>query len=139
MREYLEQLGINKKDIETLCELNPYLDGYDVKGAQKNVELLKEAKCSDLYIKNIIINNTYFLSNKVEQTKELMDYLEKELEFKDLDLLFDSNAYLLTLEKKYLEEFVSKKKKEKVSLEQIRDLIELNLFIMDNEESLWKK
>lgn len=134
MKEYLEQLGINKKDIEILFELNKALEEYDVNLAKENIKILKDIGCSDLYIKNIIINNTYFLNNAIKDTKELVEYLKEELKFNDLDLLFDSNAYLLNLEKKYLEDFVENKKKENISLEKIRDLIELNLFIMDSEE-----
>lgn len=134
MKEYLEQLGVNKKDIEILFELNKALKEYDVNLAKENIKILKEIGCSDLYIKNIIINNTYFLNNDAKSTKELIKYLKEELKFNDLDLLFDSNAYLLNLEKKYLEDFVESKKKENISLEKIRDLIELNLFIMDSGE-----
>lgn len=134
MKEYLVKLGFNKKDIETLFEINPSLEEYDKKKAEKNIELLKAIGCSNLYIKDIIASNSYFLSNEEEDTKKLMNYLKEELKFEDLDLLFDSNSYLLNLKKEYLEEFVNEKRKKQVSLEKIRDLIELNLFIMDSEE-----
>ncbi len=134
MKEYLISLGFHQKDVEALCKLNHSLESYDPNLAKKNIEILKDLGCSDLYIKNIVMNNTYFLSNDTNQTIELIQYLKEELKFTDLDLLFDSNAYLLNLEKKYLEDFVKSKKKEKVSLEKIRDLIELNLFIMDREK-----
>lgn len=133
MKEYLVKLGFKEKDIEGLFAINPSLEDYDSKKAKKNIELLKAIGCSDLYIKDIIINNSYFLSNE-EETKALINYLKEELKFEDLDLLFDSNSYLLNLKKEYLEEFVNEKRKKQVSLEKIRDLIELNLFIMDSEE-----
>ncbi len=134
MKEYLGKIGFNEKDIEGLFTINPSLEEYDVKKAEKNINILKNIGCSNLYIKEIIINNSYFLSNEEKDTKELMTYLKEELKFTDLDLLFDSNAYLLNLKKEYLEEFVKEKKKKHVPLEKIRDLIELNLFIMDSEE-----
>lgn len=137
MREYLKELGIHEKDVDALCKLNPELEAYDPKKARTNIAFLKDEGCSDLYIRNIIINNTYFLNNEPKMTQELIEYLKEDLEFKDLDLLFDSNAYLLNLEKKYLQDFVKEKKQAGKTLEEIRDLIELNLFIM--EEQAWKE
>lgn len=134
MKEYLVKLGFKEKDIEGLFTINPSLEEYDSKKAEKNIELLKAIGCSDLYIKDIIASNSYFLSNEEEDTKELMNYLKEKLKFENLDLLFDSNSYLLNLKKEYLEEFVNEKRKKQVPLEKIRDLIELNLFIMDSEE-----
>ena len=133
MEKIFKELGFSDKDIDAIIKLNPSLEEYDQKNIKDNINILKDIGCSDLYIKNIIVNNTYFLNNKKNDTLSLIKYLKDELGFVELDLLFDSNAYLLNIEKKYLKEFVDEKMQEGKKLEEIRDLIELNLFIVSGD------
>ena len=58
-------------------------------------------------------------------------HLKEELNITYLNLLFDSNPFLLSKEKFEIKEFVSKKEKEGLTKEDIKDLIESNPYVID--------
>ncbi len=121
MVEFLLELGIDEKDIKNIVEMNKDLVDYE--DYKKNVEMLKVIGCDDKEIKNIVISNPNFIirsnSDIVKLIKEFIN-----LGFKNLNILFDSNPYLLNLDDFELKKFFQKKKKEGLNDDDIIDLIE---------------
>ena len=121
MIEFLLELGINEKDINNILEMNKDLVDYEEYG--KNVEVLRMIGCEDKEIRNIIISNPNFIirsnSDVVKLIKAFNNY-----GFTDLDVLFDSNPYLLNLDDFELRDFFKEKESEGLSKDDIIDLVE---------------
>lgn len=121
MVDFLLELGIDVKDINNIIEMNKNLVDYE--DYKKNVEVLKMIGCDDKEIRNIIISNPNFIirsnSDVVKLIKAFNSY-----GFTDLDMLFDSNPYLLNLDDFELIDFFNKKEKEGLSKQEIIDLVE---------------
>lgn len=121
MLDFLLELGIEGKDINNIKEMNKDLVDYE--DYKKNVEVLKMIGCDDKEIRNIIISNPNFIirsnSDVVKLIKAFNSY-----GFTDLDMLFDSNPYLLNLDDFELIDFFNKKEKEGLSKQEIIDLVE---------------
>ena len=121
MLDFLLELGIEGKDINNIKEMNKDLVDYE--DYKKNVEVLKMIGCDDKEIRNIIISNPNFIirsnSDVVKLIKAFNSY-----GFTDLDMLFDSNPYLLNLDDFELIDFFDKKEKEGLSKQEIIDLVE---------------
>ena len=75
-----------------------------------------------------------FLNNMKKDTLDLLNYLKEELNITYLNLLFDSNPFLLSKEKFEIKEFVNKQEKEGLTKEDIKDLIESNPYVIDEEK-----
>ena len=124
MIDYLLELGISDKDIKEIIEVNKgltYFDDYD-----KNIELLKIINCDDKEIRNIIISNPNILMRSNSDLVKLINCLNN-YGFTNLNILFDSNPYLLNNDDFEVINFFNKKKKQGLLKEDIIDLIETSL------------
>lgn len=121
MIEFLLELGIDEKDINNILEMNKDLVDYEEYG--KNIEVLRMIGCEDKEIRNIIISNPNFIirsnSDIIKLIKAFNNY-----GFTDLDMLFDSNPYLLNLDDFELRDFFKEKESEGLSKDDIIDLVE---------------
>ena len=68
--------------------------------------LLKIIQCSDNQIINIISSNSLYLSKTKEEYLKLINYLIKK-KFNTLNILFDSNPYILNLEPYEIEKYIN--------------------------------
>ena len=118
----------------TIEEINILMDtNLDISLASDNevntiINLLKNNNCSIDTIKNIFICNPFTITNNINDTIKLIDKL-KELGFKNINLLFDSNPYILNISDKTLEKLYNKKKEEGLSKEEIIDFISYNVIL----------
>ena len=72
---------------------------------------------------NIISSNPLYLNKSKEDYLKLISYLSK-LGFNTLNILFDSNPYILNLEQYEIEKYINEKKEEGYSQEEILDTLE---------------
>ena len=121
MVDFLLELGIDVKDINNIIEMNKNLVDYE--DYKKNVEVLKMIGCDDKEIRNIIISNPNFIIRNNGDVVKLIKVFNN-YSFTDLDMLFDSNPYLLNLDDFELIDFLMKKEKEGLSKQEIIDLVE---------------
>ena len=123
MINYLLELGIDEKDIKNIMEVNKGFTDFD--DYEKNVELLKMINCDDKEIRNIIISNPNVLIRNNNDILKLIKCFNK-YGFTNLNMLFDSNPYLLNNDDFELVNYFNKKSKEGLSNEDIIDLLESN-------------
>ena len=131
MISILKELEMENQDIKNILSMDIDFDSFDINDVKGNIELLKLFGFSLKEIRNIVIANPMFLNNMTKDTLDLLNYLKEELNITYLNLLFDSNPFLLLKEKFEIKEFVSKKEKEGLIKEDIKDLIESNPYVID--------
>ena len=90
------------------------------------INLLEKNKCNKENIKNILICNPFFITKNLVDSKTLIKAL-KDFGFSNLNLLFDSNPYILNLNstklKKLLDELINKN----LTKKEIIDYINYNI------------
>ena len=108
--EEIYNLGYDDNSFREMLSIYPNmvnLDNYDVK---KKIDILAEIGCSHRQIRNIIGSNILYLDRSDADILKLINYL-KVIGFNCLDVLFESNPYILNLDvyeiKNYIEYRVS--------------------------------
>lgn len=129
MDELLE-LGLSNDTLKGMIEVNPELLEMSNKEVLDKIELLKSINCSNNMISNIIGSNSIFLSRSNTDIIKLIDYLN-ELGFSTLNILFDSNPYILNLDifeiRNYIEDRISNGE----SLDDIIDDLDSNTYLFN--------
>ena len=121
----LIRFGFTIEEITILMDSNEdisYISDNDVK---EIINLLKNNNCSSDTIKNIFICNPFSITNSINDTNKLIDKL-KELGFNNINLLLDTNPYILNISDKFIEKLYNKKKEEGLSKDEIIDFISYN-------------
>lgn len=118
--EELYNLGISENTIKSMFEINPDIKDLTNKELREKEIILSKAGCNTNQIVNIISSNASFLSRTNEEIIKLISYLNK-LGFSALNILFDSNPYILNLEVFEIEEYINKKQEKGIPLEAIID------------------
>lgn len=128
MVDYLLELGIDEEDVKNIMEFNkPYTDYDDYK---KNIETLKIIECDDKEINNIIISNPNILIRSNEDIIKLIKKL-RFYGFSNINILFDTNPFLLNKDDYEIEEYFNDKIKQGLSVSEIIDIIESEPYAMD--------
>ena len=128
--EELYNIGISENTIKTMLEINPNIKELSNKEIIDKVFLLKSIKCTDNEILNIISSNPLYLNKTNEDIKELFKYLTK-IGFNTLDILFDSNPYILNLEPFEIDAYINKHLHKQESILDIIDNLENDPFIFN--------
>lgn len=128
--EELFNLGISLTTLSSMYELNPEIKEMSNIEVKEKIDMLKLIKCSDSQIINIISSNSIFLNKTREEYLELINYLTR-LDFNNLNILFDSNPYILNLEPFEIENYINKKKQNGKLLEDIVDELDSNPYLFD--------
>lgn len=118
--EELYNLGISENTIKSMFEINPDIKDLTNKELREKEIILSKVGCTTSQIINIISSNASFLSRTNEEIIKLISYLNK-LGFSALNILFDSNPYILNLEVFEIEEYINKKQEKEIPLEAIID------------------
>ena len=128
MSDYLLELGIDEEDVKNIIEFNkPYTDYDDYK---KNIETLKIIECDDKEINNIIISNPNILIRSNKDITKLIKKL-RFYGFNNINILFDTNPFLLNKDDYEIEEYFNNKIKQGLSASEIIDIIESDPYAMD--------
>ncbi len=108
----LFEYGINESNIRHMMEINPYLEDVTDKEFDEKIEVLKGINCSHNQIIDIITSNSNVLSLSNSDLYKLIIFL-KEIGINSLNILIESNPFILNLElfeiKNYLQEELKSK------------------------------
>lgn len=128
--EELFNLGINENDINTMIELNPDIREITSKEINEKTIILNKVGCTDNQIRNIISSNPLYLSRLNKDIVELIKYL-LEKGFKCINILFDSNPYILNLDSFEIENYINKRLQKNEILEDIIDDLDSNPYLFN--------
>lgn len=124
-------LGLSISTIESMIDLNP-----DIKELSSNEfyikkSILKELGCTDNQIRNIVGSNSLFLTRTNMEIIRLLELLIN-YGFKMLNILLDSNPYILNLEPFEIKKYVDSSLSKGLSLEDIIDELNNNPSIFND-------
>lgn len=95
--DVLIRYGFSIEEIKNMMDSNQEIEGIEDKDIYELIEILINIGCVNSQIKNIFICNPFCISrNIIEIHKSINKY--KELGLDNLNVMFDSNPYLLNLE-----------------------------------------
>ena len=129
--EELYNLEISENTIKSMLEINPEIKELTRNNIIEKEQLLENINCSKLQITNIISSNPNYLSKTNESVIKLLNYL-KNLKFSTLNILFDSNPYILNLEPFEIERYIEKRKNNGEILEDIIDDLDSNPYLFSD-------
>lgn len=121
----LIRFGFTIEEINILMDSNEDISLVSDNSVNEIIKLLKDNNCSNNTIKNIFICNPFVITNNMIDTAKLINKL-KELGFTNINLLLDSNPYILNISDKELEKLYNKKKDEGLKSSEIIDFISYN-------------
>lgn len=128
--EILFELGISDNDLKFILEQCPNIVDMEKDEIKEKIDILTYVGCKERHIKNIIVSNPYYLDRFNEDLLKLISYL-KQIGFTNIYLLFEANPYFLNKDAFEIIEYVDKKIKIGMSLEDIVDEIESDPYIID--------
>ena len=126
--EELFNIGISEETIRSMAELNPEIIEMTDKEIIEKEELLKKIGCNETQILNIISSNSPLLSKTNTELTTLFNYLT-ESGFKCLNILLDSNPYILNLEPFEIKDYIDGRIKNGEPLEDIIDDLDSNPYL----------
>ena len=126
----LFELGIDNNDIKNMLELCPEIVNMSDNEIKEKIDMLGYIGCSMRHIKNIIVCNPNYFDRINDNIFKLIDYLKK-IGVSNINLLFDSNPYLLNKDVFEIEEYINNRREMGMSFEEILDEFECNPYIID--------
>lgn len=130
MEELLKRLSISEETIKQMVEICPNIEELSSEEIVEKIEVLKEIKCNENQIRNIISSNAMYLDKSIVDIQELIKKLI-EKGFTTLNILFDSNPYILNLDAYEIETYIDKREKRGEKLEDIVDDLESNVYLFE--------
>ena len=128
--EELISLNLSENTIRSMIELNPYIkDISDTEIKEKEI-LLEKVGCRDNQIRNIISSNSLYLSRSNEDIIKLVKFL-LETGFDTLNILFDSNPYILNLDVFEIENYINNRIQNGEEKEDIIDDLDSNPYLFN--------
>lgn len=121
--DVLIRYGFSIEEIKNMMDTNDSIDTVMDKDIYELIEILEKAGCSEKQIKNIFLCNPFYLTRKVFDVLNMIQKLY-EIGCSHLNLLFDSNPYILNLMDEEIEAFVNKKIHEGHTKEEILDILQ---------------
>lgn len=128
MRE-LYNFDISEDTIKSMLEQTPEITELTEKEVKEKEIILETIGCKKNQIRNIISSNPFYLIRDNKEILELIKLLYK-YKFNSLNILFDSNPYILNLETYEIENYINERKKEE-QLEDIIDDLESNPYLFN--------
>ena len=126
----LFELGISEETINDMISLFPEIRDMNEKDLQKKVTILEKLDCSRNQIANIIGSNPEYLTKSNTVVLELMNKLI-DLGFRNLNILFDSNPYVLNFEAFEIDNYINNRIKNGELLEDIVDDLDSNPYLFN--------
>ena len=126
----LYNLGLSDKDINSILNAIPEIKELEKYEITNNINILKQINCNDIQIRNIITANPYFLNRIPEDILSLINVLQI-YKINNLNLLFDSNPFLLNKDIVDIENHINNELKSGKTLSEIIDEFQLNPYKID--------
>ena len=123
--EELYRIGISENTIKNMLELVPYISEMSEKEIKEKELILKKINCDENQIINIISSNPTYLDKTNDIVLRLISKL-KSYGFSMLNILFDSNPYILNLEVFEIENYINNRLDSGEELEDIIDDLDSN-------------
>lgn len=124
-------LLISETTQKEMLDRNPNIKFLKEEEINRKIDILKNLNCDSNQIVNIISSNPNYLTLRNDKIINLIKYLTK-IGFKTLNILFDSNPYILNLEKFEVEYYIDEKVKDGIELSDIIDILESNPYLFIN-------
>ena len=121
----LYNLNISDETINQMLEMEPELKDINSEEIKEKELILDELGCDKKQINNIISSNPTYLTRTNEEILNLIKKL-KEYNFTTLDILFDSNPYILNLDPFEIEDYIKEREKNGEALLDIINDLESN-------------
>ena len=118
--EELYNLGISDTTLKCMIEINPEILEMSNNEINEKKDILKRINCTDREILNIISSNALMLNRTNSGLNDLINYL-KELGFDNLNILFDSNPYILNLEPFEIKRYIDARLNDGESIDDVID------------------
>lgn len=126
----LYNFGLSDFEIKDMIEICPEILELSKPEILNNIDLLNNIGCSERCIKNIITSNPFYLNRTLEDIISLINKLIK-IGVTNIDLLFDSNPFLLNKDAYEIDEYINIEKNKGKSLSDIVEEFESNPCIID--------
>ena len=126
--EELYNLGISDTTLKCMIEINPEILEMSNNEKNEKKDILKTINCTHREILNIISSNALMLSRTNSGLIDLINYL-KELGFDNLNILFDSNPYILNLEPFEIKRYIDDKLNDGESVDDVIDELDSNPYL----------
>ena len=123
--EELYRIGISENTIKNMLELVPTISEMSEKEIKEKELILKKINCDKNQIINIISSNPMCLDKTNDIVLRLISKL-KSYGFSMLNILFDSNPYILNLEVFEIENYINNRLDSGEELEDIIDDLDSN-------------
>ena len=123
--EELYRMGISENTIKNMLELVPYISEMSEKEIKEKEIILKKVNCDENQVINIISSNPMYLDRTNDGVLKLISKL-KSYGFSMLNILFDSNPYILNLEVFEIENYINNRLDSGEELEDIIDDLDSN-------------
>mgnify|MGYP002625554896 CR=1 FL=1 len=130
MRE-LYNLDLSENTIKAMYEMNPDIKDLTDLDVIKKIELLRQIGCKDNEIRNIISSNSTYLTSEDDDILLLIITLKK-LGFTCINILLDSNPYVLNLEPFEIKNYIDNRIKNGETLEDIVDNLESEPYLFND-------
>ena len=126
----LYDIGFDEENIKNMLETCREIKELDENDIIKSIDVLKNINCNNNQIKNILISNPFYLCRSNGDILRLFELLVN-LGLSDLNLLFDSNPYLLNKDEYEIKDYVDIELKKGKEINDIIDELESSPFIID--------
>ena len=124
----LYNIGISESTIKNMLEIEPDLKELSEKEINEKIVILQELNCSNNQIVCIIGSNPHYLNRTKGEIIKLIDTLSS-YGFRTLNILFDSNPYILNLEPFEINNYIENRKNNGEDLESIVDDLDSNPYL----------
>ena len=128
--EELYNIGISEVTIKSMLEINPELVDISSDEIIEKENILRNIKCNDTQVRNIISSNPMFLTRTNSDIIKLLEYLTK-LGFNTLNILFDSNPYILNFESYEIENYIKRRNSSGDDIQDIIDDLDSNPYLFN--------
>ena len=125
----LYNMGLSEITIKNMIEILPEIKEMTSKEINDKKELLKNINCNGTQIINIISSNPQYLNRTNDEIISLIQKLN-DLGFDTLNILFDSNPYVLNLEPFEIDNYINSRISKGELLEEIIDDLDSNPYML---------
>lgn len=126
----LYNIGISENTIKTMLEVEPAIKELSKKEIKEKIIFLEEINCSKNQITSIISSNPNYLNRTNEEIIKLIETLLR-YGFKTLNILIDSNPYILSLEPFEITNYIDNRKNNGESLDNIIEDLDSNPYLFN--------
>lgn len=128
----LYNMGLSENTIKNMIEITPEIKDMDVKEIIEKKTILENINCDDRQIINIISSNPGYLNRT---NLEIINLIEKltNLGFDTLNILFDSNPYILNLEPFEIDNYINNRISNGEILEDVIDDLDSNPYLFSQD------